>query len=575
MTVPSGEDASRPVVRAAGAELRPPVAAALRSVTVDSDLNGPDSCRLVLDDPARDLLDASGLDLGTEITVSGARVGDTGTDEVFSGVVHALAFEYDEDGARGVVTAYDRSYALYNGLHTKTYQNVTDSDLATQVAREAGLQAGRIDATSVVHEHVSQVNETHVDLLSRRARRVDRVLRVSGGQLDFMARTDAADGPQPGDLRSRDRLQLVPGRTVQRLTVRVTSAQQVKQVRARGWDPETKAEVVATVDPATRSASLRDTPTGLAGRLGGERHVVVDVPLSQQAECDALAQAHAERIAAAHVHAEGVAHGDPRLVAGTAVSLGATGGRFDGQVTLTRAVHTWDRRGYRTHFVASGEHERSLYGLLRPDGRAGRDRVPGVVIAVVTNAQDPQGQGRVRVRFPWLDDDYESFWARVAYPGAGAERGLMLVPEVDDEVVVAFQHGDPRHPVVVGGLWNGVDAPPEAAAVDSGSGAVLRRTWRSRTGHEVVLDDADDGGGILVRTGDGKATLHLDSAGGKVLLTTDGDVEVSTQKSLTVAAKGDLTLSTEGKGTFSSTGDLTLEAAGGNVVVKGIQIKLN
>ena len=87
------------------------------------------------------------------------------------------------------------------------------------------------------------------------------------------------------------------------------------------------------------------------------------------------------------------------------------------------------------------------------------DRFFGVVVGVVTNNQDPDGMHRVKVHFPWLSDDVESNWARVAAPMAGGNRGVYFLPEVDDEVLVAFEHGKVDHPYVIGSLWNQQDRP--------------------------------------------------------------------------------------------------------------------
>jgi uncharacterized protein involved in type VI secretion and phage assembly len=80
---------------------------------------------------------------------------------------------------------------------------------------------------------------------------------------------------------------------------------------------------------------------------------------------------------------------------------------------------------------------------------------PGVVPAIVTNTDDPNGWGRVKVKYPWLSDAEESGWARLLGTGSGAACGLIAIPAVDDEVMVAFQHGDFDNPVVIGGMWNG------------------------------------------------------------------------------------------------------------------------
>jgi len=564
---------ARPVVRVEDVELAGALLTALRSTVVDTDVAGPDACRLVLDDPARDLLADTALDLGARLTVSAGPPGEAAGVTLFDGLVHAIGYDFDERGGWTTVTAYDRSYTLYSGVHTASYQDVTDSDLATTIARQVGLDVGAVDATDVVHAHVAQVNETHVALLERRAREAGRVLLVTGTSLSFVRPPRAGDAPRPGDHESRGRRQLVPGANLERLSVRVSGAQQVAEVEVRGWDPTAKRELVATTSAATSSAEMRDTPASVADRFGRPRAVGVDVPVSQQAECDALARAWADHLGGACVHAEGVAAGDPLLVAGTPVSLGETGGRFDGKVTLTRARHVWEGDGYRTHFTASGSHDRSVLGLVRGGAPPLPQRAPGLVIGVVTNVDDPGGQGRVRLRYPWLDGEFESDWARVVHVGAGKDRGLQVMPEVDDEVLVGFEHGDRRSAFVLGGLYNGVDTPPRDEPVAS-SGTVDLRVWRSRTGHEVVLDDTDGAGQVVVRTAGDTVVVTLDVASKALSVACDGDVKVDAQGAVQVDAQGDLTVSAQGSARITGKSGLTLESSG-KVTVKGATIALN
>lgn len=111
----------------------------------------------------------------------------------------------------------------------------------------------------------------------------------------------------------------------------------------------------------------------------------------------------------------------------------------------------------------------------------------GVVIAVVTGNQDPEGLGRIKINFPWRGEKDESYWARIACPMAGNERGMVFYPEVDDEVLVAFEHGDINQPYVIGSLWNGKDKPPET----NSDGKNNIRKIKSRSGHEIIFNDDD------------------------------------------------------------------------------------
>ena len=145
----------------------------------------------------------------------------------------------------------------------------------------------------------------------------------------------------------------------------------------------------------------------------------------------------------------------------------------------------------------------------------------GVAIGVVTNLKDPDNLGRVRVKFPWFSEDDESEWARVATLMAGKERGSVFLPEVDDEVLVAFEHGDMRRPFVIGALWNGVDVlPPEFA--NDGKNNV--RLIKSRSGHIIKLDDTDGSEKIEVIDKTGKNSVVIDSKENTITITTDQDL---------------------------------------------------
>jgi uncharacterized protein involved in type VI secretion and phage assembly len=139
------------------------------------------------------------------------------------------------------------------------------------------------------------------------------------------------------------------------------------------------------------------------------------------------------------------------------------------------------------------------------------NRIAGVVPGIVTDNQDPDGLGRVKIRFPWLSDDNETGWVRIATLMAGGQRGSFFLPEVDDEVLVAFEHGDINHPYVLGALWNGADTPPET----NSDGQNNIRKIRSRSGHEIIFNDDDTSQQekIEILTNAGHQIILDDSAG--------------------------------------------------------------
>ncbi|HEY1370511.1 MAG TPA: phage baseplate assembly protein V [Gaiellaceae bacterium] len=192
-------------------------------------------------------------------------------------------------------------------------------------------------------------------------------------------------------------------------------------------------------------------------------------------------------------------------------------------------------------------------------------RIYGVVTAVVTNNKDPDKLGRVKLKFPWLIDSEESWWARVVAPMAGKDRGVYFLPEVDDEVLVAFEHGDPRYPYVVGALWSSNRTPPET----NDDGKNNHRTVKSRSGHIVRFDDTDGEEKIEILDRSGKNSIVVSSKDNTLTIKADGDITIeSTNGKVKLSGKGividssaDLTVQAQTTAKVESKSQLTLKGA--------------
>jgi uncharacterized protein involved in type VI secretion and phage assembly len=190
-------------------------------------------------------------------------------------------------------------------------------------------------------------------------------------------------------------------------------------------------------------------------------------------------------------------------------------------------------------------------------------RVHGVVVGVVTDNKDPDSLGRVKVKLPWLDGDAESTWARVASPMAGKERGLFYLPEVDDEVLLAFEHGSMDYPYVLGALWNGKDAPPET----NSDGKNNKRLIKSRAGMTILLDDTDGSEKVEIADKDGNEKIVIDMSGKKVSLTSSGDIELTAAQGKVAISAQTVEIKATGQGSLKADG--TLDVGGSTVNVKG------
>lgn len=200
-------------------------------------------------------------------------------------------------------------------------------------------------------------------------------------------------------------------------------------------------------------------------------------------------------------------------------------------------------------------------------------RIYGVVVGVVTNNKDRDGLGRVKVKFPWLSDAKdakESHWARIAVPMAGKDRGVYFLPEPDDEVLVAFEHGDVRFPYVIGALWNGKDTPP--AKNDDGKNNT--RVIKSRSGHIIRLNDEVGKEKIEIIDKSGNNSIAFDTANNTITIKSKKDLTLS-------AAQGTIKLDAQ-KIEIKSSADTKIEAGAGMDVkasatmnVKGKMVNIN
>ncbi len=194
--------------------------------------------------------------------------------------------------------------------------------------------------------------------------------------------------------------------------------------------------------------------------------------------------------------------------------------------------------------------------------------VKGVAIATVTDNNDPDQMCRVKVKFPWHDRPSESYWARLSTPMAGDDRGLVLIPEVGDEVLVAFEREDLRFPYVLGGLWNGQDKPP-AANTDGNND---KRILQSRKKHYLLFNDGSSG--VVELKHEKGRKITLDDNGFAVQDELGNVVKVdSNSGAMTIEAKGQLSIKAATL-SIEATASLELKASG-TVTIRGALVNIN
>jgi uncharacterized protein involved in type VI secretion and phage assembly len=556
----------------------------------------PDLFEVTLQDDSPDRLATAAFRLGALLLVRFESAWQPGlTSLIFQGDITTVESAYDDVGNVVVVRAYDAGHRLMHGRRTDAYLNMTYADIVRKVALQRGVPVGMVDPVPGVHEHITQADVDDWTFLESLAQECGHDLYVSEGRLHFRKVAPVMGVAPPGSVDGEDPLQIMrDDGSLLSLRTSITAGEQVGTIEVRGWDPTTKHPVPARarVKSAAVSSGTKLPALASAAKSSSLVYALGRPSIATLPRATAIAEATAYDIGGSAATLVAELFGDPRLKAGAVVSLSRFDPSVNGRYRLTTATHTWDPDlGYRTTIEVTDRRSGSFLGLARSRPGGDDSALTGVVPAIVTDVKDPKGMYRVRVKYPWLSPAYESGWARLVQLGAGAQRGAVFLPEVNDEVLVAFEEGDPSRPYVLGGLYNALDRAPVPTSQVAPNGKVLQRGLHSRTGHRLTFHDGESPAqqSIELVSGDKKVTVTLAGAQGvqidvqdqrKVTVNAGGDVEVTSKANVKVTATAAVELKAASV-KIDATGPLQMSGATvqidskGPATVTGKPIKLN
>jgi phage protein D len=543
-----------------GSPLPPENYGALTAVRVEESVQLPDHFEIRFDDPFFELFDSNRFTMGTRIEI--AFRAETDPLVVTAGELTAISVEQTPTGRHELVlSGLDLTHRLARAPKSRSYQSVTDADIASRIAGEYGLTP-EVDSTGEVHDYVLQASETDYAFLRRRASRIGFDFWISDKKF-FFKKAPRGEGTPPI---------LKWGQNLTRFNVRFASSERCDEVEIRGWDPVNKKAVTGR---ATESELGTDAPAGeemaaaAKGAFGQVKRNAGHFPVTDQTQAEALAKSFLLRASGGEVVLRGDAIGDPRIGAGLMVKVEQVGSRLTGSYRVTSVEHIYGPgRPYVTRVVCGGKEPDGLADLVGNGMGNGERRGWGnLVVGIVTNNNDPEKLGRVKVTFPTLSAEDESTWARVITPGGGAKRGMQWLPEVDDEVFCGFELEDHTRPVVYGGVWSVPDPPPNPNAVSNGK--VQERLLVTRKESKLVFTDDPTPTVDLALTGE-KCKVHLEDSESK--FTGDQNLSVSTGQKLVVSAAQIEIKATQ---KLSLSGAMVEITGTGAVTVSGKPIKLN
>ncbi len=454
------------VVSAGGSAVDETLMSQLVRLEVTQRVNAPASCELEFSDAGGRAMQTFARGHALNVRVGAQQK------QIFSGAVAAVEFEARGALVRTIrVLATDALDSLRHGSPVRVHTNVTFSELARELTASAGISAD-LDVTGPVFARLVQHRRSDFDLLVDAAERAGVYVWLEGTTLHSCSAAPAAAT-----------LALALGTDLREARILLSDATAVATVDVCGWDPHIARE------RRGHAAQQADSSAAVT---------ITNVVLRSDREADAYARSQIERRSAAAAALQAVAEGDPALAPGLCVRIKDLPGAYAGPFRLTSVCHKLSPElGYVVELSSA-----------LPPGHAPRDRAIAT-LGVVADVRDPENLGRVKVRYPAVDDA-ESDWLQVLAAGAGGKKGLVALPAEGDRVLVIGLDDDPAHGIIIGALYGQDGMPGDRARPFAGY------AFFSPGGHVIELDD--DGamtlrtpGGTKLELGQKQSTLHSET----------------------------------------------------------------
>jgi len=484
----------------------------------------------------------------------------------FIGVITKVSFDSSIDSVKKIhITALSPTIALDGAKKNAFYHEMKASDIIGSIVRSYPMTIGKVDSTDGTYKFSVQYEESDFDYVMRLATGAGLFAFYDGSEFRAVkANSSASD-------------EAVWPETLGAFTVGLGTSQ--TEFKSEVYNYEQKKTYTQDSKSISSTAALSDlskiSPEASAKIFDSSSFTKV-VAVDDARSLDQILERERSRSVGKMISCSGEST-VAKLSVGRCVKIKGMG-KFDGTYWLTRVRHVFDESGkYHNRF------ECTPLDTAFPAFKSSRQAVTQLQPAVVVDNNDPEKLGRIKVKFPWSDSD-ETPWARYSAAHAGKDRGAYCIPEIDDEVLVGFEFGNPDKPIIVGSLYNVDDAPHSK----TGSDENLIKAFITKSGNEVIFNDESGNEEIKISMKDGKNQIVLGLSGPSITITSEGDIgikganiTIESSDKMTLKAGSDIeikaqsNLKAEAGANLKSKAGASYDAEGAMVNVKGNPIKLN
>ena len=496
-----------------------------------------------IDDP-NEYAQFLGSNINLNINPRGGVVDGSRTLE-FIGVITDVQIDNSIDGLNAVlIYAASPTITMDGAVRNAHYYDKSASDIIGSIVGGYPITVGRIESTKGTYKFDSQYRETDFDYCMR--------LAAGSGMFAWYSGKDFNLGPAGGEnvveLKWREDLgafRLGLGTAPVEFKADVYNYEQKKTYSqdSKSISPDAVLSNISKTSPDASRKIYKDSGFSSAPKIVGDAQTLDKTLKNERRKAmGSMIRCIGQSII-------------PEVRVGSCVRIVGMD-KLDGQYWVLGVRHAFDESGkYHNTFVCTP------LDIAYPGGKTGKsdldadearkeetasvgnlvekrkEPVVGLHVARVVDLKDPEKLGRIKISYPWLDSA-QTAWVRMVVPHAGKDRGWYALPELDDEVLVGYEHGNTDHPVVLGCLYNKENAPMQEAI--SGDNDI--KMLMTRSGNKIVLDDKDGGERIVISQKDGKNQVVLDISGPSISISTEGDISVKGKKNVTIEAEQGITM---------------------------------
>ncbi len=550
----------------------------LMSVIVNKEVNRIPVATLVYTDgePSKQSFELSGkadFEPGKEIEIQVGYSSDEQT--VFKGIVIKHSIKVRKKNSLLIIECKDKAVKMTAACKNKYALETKDSDIIEELIDNYGLEKD-VAATTVTHKQIVQYSCTDWDFMLCRADVNGLLCIANDGKLTVA----------PPEFGGDAALTIQYGATVHDLDAEIDARLQYKSVKGSVWnytDQELSEDTEAD-DPGVPDAGNLSADT-LADVIGESEYRLFNSAKIEEPELQAWVNAAMMKNRLAKIRGKVTTDGTAAVLPGQLIQLNGVGDRFEGKLFVTGIRHEVNEGNWLTtfQFGINPEWFAQTYNVLQPLSGAMLPAIQGLHIGIVTQLEnDPDGEDRILVKIPVINNDEDGIWCRVSTLDAGENRGTFFRPEIEDEVIVGFINNDPRHAVVLGMLHSSAKPAPIAAADDNHEkGYVSRSEMKMIFNDDVKSFSLETPGGNKFLITEEDKMIHLeDQNGNKITMNEDG-ITMESIKDIILKAANDIKaegINIELVGSAQATleGGAAAEiSSGGSTDVKGAIVNIN